>query len=187
MHEAPPIELGIVLAAGASTRMGQPKALLNHGGAPLVNAHIRAFGKFCGHIIVVTGAHHRAIQRVLESNVHCIRNPDWENSHMSDSLRLAIGDGHGLAMVTPVDCPPAPQHVLEALTQVQHPAVCTFEGKDGHPVVTDMDVTRQSNANLREVLKDAIRVPTQWPGALENWNTPDDIRAYVSLDSSERS
>ncbi len=187
MQQALPFEFGIILAAGGSTRMGHPKALLDHQGEALVNAHVRAFQTHCKNIIVVTGAHDTEIQRVLAPDIYRIHNTKWQTSHMSDSLRLAIQDHQGLALVTPVDCPPAPIPVLEALTQVGNPAVCTFMGKDGHPVAIDMEITRRSVGSLREVLADAVRVPTQWPGALENWNKPNDIRAYSSEGSSDRS
>ncbi len=165
--------------------MGHPKALLDHQGEALVNAHVRAFQTQCKQIIVVTGAHDTEIQRVLAPEVDCIHNANWQTSHMSDSLRLAIRDRQGLALVTPVDCPPAPIRVLEAITRVGNPAVCTFMGKDGHPVAIDMAITCRSVGSLREVLADAIRVPTRWPGALENWNKPTDIGVYFSEGPSD--
>ena len=167
--------------------MGRPKALLDHKGEALVNAHVRAFQSVCKDIIVVTGAHDAEIRRVLSPDVYRIQNPNWETSHMSDSLRLAICDRDGLALVTPVDCPPAPRSVVEALSQVDNPAVCTFRGKDGHPVTIDMARTRRAAGSLRDILADAVRVPTQWPGALENWNTPTDVVSYSSGGPSERS
>ena len=183
MDYARHFDFGIILAAGGSTRMGQPKALLIHRGQHLVNAHVHTLQSHCKNIIVVTGRHDAEIRTVLASEILCLHNPDWETSHMSDSLRMAIRTCSGLAVVTPIDCPPAPKVVMDALCAVARPAVCTYRGKDGHPVVIDIEETLRRTGTLRDVLADATRVPTQWPGVLENWNTPNDMGAYCSPDS----
>ncbi|MBK7725004.1 MAG: NTP transferase domain-containing protein [Dehalococcoidia bacterium] len=47
---------GIILAAGTSTRMGRPKALLDWGGQPLVCYQVRQLQEAgCDEVIVVLG------------------------------------------------------------------------------------------------------------------------------------
>ena len=55
MHPEPIVDFGIVLAAGGSSRMGHPKALLQLNGQALINAHINALRTHCLELLVVLG------------------------------------------------------------------------------------------------------------------------------------
>ena len=48
---------GIILAAGASSRMGRPKALLDYRGETFLGRLIRVLGTSCDPVIVVLGYH----------------------------------------------------------------------------------------------------------------------------------
>jgi len=75
----------IVLAAGASRRMGAPKLLLDWRGEPVIRATAR-LALDCGaqHVIVVTGSHADEVQRVLQGlPVHIVHNPAWESGQAS--------------------------------------------------------------------------------------------------------
>ena len=50
---------GIILAAGASSRMGTPKALLEYRGETFVDRLVRVLGAVCDPVIVVLGYHAR--------------------------------------------------------------------------------------------------------------------------------
>ena len=82
----------IILAAGASTRLGHPKQLLNLGGESLLRRSARvavAFGR--GHVFVVLGS--EAVQCAEELHglpVIIVNNPQWEEG-MASSLRIGIG------------------------------------------------------------------------------------------------
>lgn len=81
----------LILAAGASTRLGQPKQLLNFRGRPLIQ-HVAdvAISIGCQPVSVVLGAHAAAIQPHLASlDIHVIHNPDWQ-SGMASSLRCGL-------------------------------------------------------------------------------------------------
>jgi molybdenum cofactor cytidylyltransferase len=54
---------GIILAAGASSRMGTPKALLDYRGETFVERLVRVLGENCKPVIVVLGYHAEAIQK----------------------------------------------------------------------------------------------------------------------------
>jgi molybdenum cofactor cytidylyltransferase len=81
----------IVLAAGASTRMGQPKQLLNFQGKPLLRHVVEiAIASPCQPIVVVLGANAAAIQPTLQSlPIHLINNPHWSDG-MGRSIRCSI-------------------------------------------------------------------------------------------------
>jgi len=98
---------GIILAAGASSRMGQPKALLaTASGQPLALHHARCLREAgAADVIVVLGHGAEAIMPTLDgSAVRVAFNSLWENGRVS-SLQAGIrsaGDVHGV-LVLPVD------------------------------------------------------------------------------------
>jgi len=53
---------GIILAAGASSRMGSPKALLEYRGETFAGRLVRVLSKVCNPVIVVLGYHAAAIR-----------------------------------------------------------------------------------------------------------------------------
>jgi molybdenum cofactor cytidylyltransferase len=56
----------LILAAGASSRMGQPKQLLDWGGIPLVRVVVlEALAAQPGEVVVVTGAAHQEVTHAL--------------------------------------------------------------------------------------------------------------------------
>lgn len=82
---------GIVLAAGGSQRLGEPKQLVVWRGKPLI-AHAVEAGLAGGldPLVVVLGAHAAEIRPVLEGYaVQIVDNPDWEAGQAA-SLRLGL-------------------------------------------------------------------------------------------------
>ena len=82
---------GVVLAAGASTRMGTPKLLLPFGGEPLVRHAVR---QVCGagfeDVLVVLGSEHEAVLAALEGlPVRHAINLEFA-SGMGSSFRTAV-------------------------------------------------------------------------------------------------
>ncbi|PWB27977.1 NTP transferase domain-containing protein [Flavobacterium sp. HTF] len=81
----------IILAAGNSSRLGEPKQLLRYKNKTLLENTIAAASAVPNSIIiVVTGANHELIQKELytESVIICY-NPDWENG-MSTSINAGL-------------------------------------------------------------------------------------------------
>ena len=86
---------GIVLAAGASKRLGRPKQLVCLGGVPLA-AHVAklTLERCDSGVTVVTGAFHDEVVDALESvPVRAVYNPAWREG-MGSSIR------HGVANIT---------------------------------------------------------------------------------------
>jgi molybdenum cofactor cytidylyltransferase len=85
-------EIGIVLlAAGASSRMGEPKQLLHFEGKTFLEKAIEsAVQSDAEHVVVVLGANEKAILRKLNiSQYHVVSNPNWEKG-MSESLKVGL-------------------------------------------------------------------------------------------------
>ncbi len=163
--------------------MGCVKALLPIDGVPLIAAHVQGMAGVCEGVRVVLGAHRAAIDGALPPHVARIDNPQWAATGPRDSLLLALADlpGDALALVCPVDTPPAPPAVLAALLVRGAPAVPTWRGTDGHPALLVVGPARaalQAGGTLRDALRSAVRVPVDWPDAPLNLNTPQQWTAW---------
>ncbi|HVW21994.1 MAG TPA: nucleotidyltransferase family protein [Opitutaceae bacterium] len=91
--EPAPLRFGcLVLAAGASTRMGSPKQLLPVGGEPLVARAVRAaLASPAWPVAVVLGAGADRIRPALARlPVLAVENPAWAEG-MASSIRAGLG------------------------------------------------------------------------------------------------
>ncbi len=81
----------LLLAAGASRRMGQPKQLLPVNGQPLIRQMAEvAIATACDPVVVVLGAHAAAIRpHLADLPLHCMENPDWDTG-MASSIRCGL-------------------------------------------------------------------------------------------------
>jgi molybdenum cofactor cytidylyltransferase len=83
---------GLVLAAGASRRLGSPKQLLPLGGSPLLERTL-AVARACGfdQLVCVLGAHAAAIRVAVDlSGVEVVENPQYGEG-CSSSIAAGIG------------------------------------------------------------------------------------------------
>lgn len=71
----------IILAAGASRRLGQPKQLVQYKGESLIRRAIQSAESLSPHeILVITGAETEAVQvEVKKTTAQSVHNPDWNN------------------------------------------------------------------------------------------------------------
>jgi molybdenum cofactor cytidylyltransferase len=81
----------IVLAAGASTRLGSPKQLLLYGGKSLLCRAVEtALASSCQPVVVVLGAHRQSLASELEGlSVRIVENTEWEQG-MGSSIRAGM-------------------------------------------------------------------------------------------------
>ncbi len=102
----------VLLAAGASRRMGTPKALLDYRGETFLDRLIRITGAVCDPVIVVLGHHAEAIRAGVRGKATFVVNPEPERGQLS-SLQTGVAaflqtvppaDGEGFAFM-PMDCP----------------------------------------------------------------------------------
>ena len=135
---------GVVLAAGASRRMGRPKQLLPVNGRPLLELVLaHAGGSRLDEVIVVLGAHADEIrERIDPGRARTVVNPDHA-SGMASSLRLglaSLGDDVQRAVVILGDQPAISAALLDQLLDLQGSsglpaAALSFEGLLHPPVV----------------------------------------------------
>ena len=133
----------ILLAAGASTRMGRPKQLLDWGGKPLVAAQVEALlASDCAPIIVVLGAHEHSVRSAVPDHpaVRSLTNHAWRAGR-AGSIRTGARavpphlDGVVVASVDSPCSPSAIQACGDALANEPDAwiAVPRCAGRNGHP------------------------------------------------------
>lgn len=183
----------IVLAAGASTRMGEPKALLDWGGEPLLAYQVRQLREAgVDEVIVVLGHHGDDIHRKLRG-VDCrvMLNTRYFLGRAS-SLRLgakAVDRDADTIVIVNVD-QPRPAEFLRALIAAHDPANAATRpsvgGQPGHPIVVsgrlreELLKAEEADEGLRGILHEHAGEMGEFPAdaiARVDVNTPDDYRS----------
>lgn len=183
----------IVLAAGMSTRMGEPKALLDWGGEPLICYQVRQLREAgCEEVIVVLG--HRAddIQRKMRTaDCRVMLNARFFAGR-AGSLRIgakAVNRDAEAIVIINVD-QPRPASFIRSLIQAHTPSASATrpvkDGHHGHPVIVagrlreELMAATDENEGLLGVLRahasELAEVQTDDLLALD-MNTPDDYQA----------
>ncbi len=189
---------GLILAGGAGTRYGGPKAF-----ARLPDG--RTFLAACATLLREGGA--GPLLATLPPGTPVLRSDlletvtlDRPGLPMFDSLRVGLGRlledrGWEAVVVVPVDHPlVAPTTVRTLAAARAEAAIASFRGKHGHPVLLARSVAeaivagRHAGPTLREVLRDAgaVDVDVDDPGVTANCNTPEALAAALATPNSPR-
>ncbi len=128
---------GLLLAAGAGSRLGRPKALVELGGERLVDRGVRTLtGGGCVPVLTVLGAADTTVPGALT-----VSNPDWATG-MGSSLRAGIDampDTVDALLVALADQPlvtaGAVRRLVDAFGQGARAAVATYNGNPRNPVM----------------------------------------------------
>ena len=138
---------GLILAAGRSTRMGRPKALLpvRQGGPSFVRHLTLALLEGGVADVLIVGRPDDGLlrQEIDDIGVRFVPNPDADSGQLSSVIAgLNVADRPGVTglLVTPVDAPlvsaATVRQLLSAISNRQLPLVrATHKGRHGHPVV----------------------------------------------------
>jgi molybdenum cofactor cytidylyltransferase len=182
----------IVLAAGRSSRMGEPKGLVAFRGRPWLLHQIDAIERAGGRALLVLGADRARYLEALPDLLHRVRlacNDDPDRGPFS-SLQCglaAIAQG-AATFVLPVDVPAASPAVWDALRDAlvaaarADAALPELEGRGGHPVLLaprtmarlqSRPATSRLDVELT-ALPLVIRVPVTDPAIRLNLNEPSD-------------
>lgn len=126
---------GIVLAAGAGTRAGGPKALFRMPSEQSWIAASVAALEACDRVVVVLGAQARIARPLVPAGAEVVIAPDWELG-MSASLRAGLAAATGdAALITLVDLPGLPAAVVARVLGTSGSLrQAVFDGRPGHPV-----------------------------------------------------
>jgi molybdenum cofactor cytidylyltransferase len=132
------VTAGIILAAGESSRMGSPKALLRYGGVTFLDGLCGILAKYCAPVIVVLGASADEIRRNTAAAAAFVVNEDYRSgmtTSLQCGLRAVPREAEGV-LFTLVDHPSVSGGTIEALLAAPRPLlrVPRYQGKRGHPI-----------------------------------------------------
>ena len=193
-----PVVDGIVLAAGASKRMGSAKALLEIENTTFIERAIHLLRDAgCRYVIAVVNDSDDWIVRLADTSGAAAVINEASDSEQIDSLRLGIAnlpDGYEAVLVLPVDFPRVRPETVQALLAhyaSHRPPVLNpvYQGKTGHPVIFSSDVVTELlrpdlPAGARTVIDqhagDAATLDVPDPGILIDVDTPADYEEHVS-------
>lgn len=189
----------VVLAAGRSKRMGQPKMLLSWGGSTVLQTVIgtlRATG--LEDILVVTGAGHAEIEALVGASAQTVFNPLHEQGEMLSSIQtglaslaarqgkteaalIALGDQPQMEARTVLD-------ILEAYRQAQAALIVpSHENRRGHPWLVaaahwEEIAAFRAPASMRDFFHshspDIHYIQAANASVLADLDTPEDYRKY---------
>jgi molybdenum cofactor cytidylyltransferase len=164
---------GIILAAGESSRLGEPKQLLSWKGEPLIRHIVRtALSTGLDQVVVVTGAYADQVERLLDGmEVGFARNPDWKMGQ-SSSVRTglsALKPGMGAAIFMLADQPNVPPDLIRLLMETRATSLSPIvapqvDGQRANPVLFDRDTFSALNQLEGDVGGRILfsRYPIQW-------------------------
>jgi molybdenum cofactor cytidylyltransferase len=190
---------GIILAAGESTRMGSPKALLKIGDKSFAQQIVDTLiASRVLDIVLVLGADAEAIQTQLNwFEGKTVINEEWEKGQLSSVLMglhvVEQQDLHGV-LVWPVDRPLVSWHVIVGMlhqfwTKHKQIVVPIYKGRRGHPVLFGKDLFHDlecapMDKGARKVLQDhpsdVLEYQTEEEGVVMNIDSPEDYRRHVA-------
>ena len=137
---------GIVLAAGGSARLGQPKQLLPWKGRTFIQQVVEtALAAHLEELVVVSGAYGNQVETAIGGfPVRIVNNPDWQLGQ-SSSVKAgikALSRKVGAAIILLVDQPQVPEQLLQALISHHSHSMASIlatmvDGRRGNPVLFD--------------------------------------------------
>jgi len=183
----------VVLAAGLSRRMGQPKMILPWGNTTVIGHVVQALmNGGLDQILVVTGGASRKVEEALEGmSVQTVYNPRYEHDQMAFSLQVGLSSlsaRTAAAMVVLGDQPQIESFVVKRLLQGYNEKpepliVPSYRMRRGHPWIIDRSLwsavwSLKPPKTLRDFLNahaDQIRyLKFDTPSVLGDLDTPSD-------------
>ncbi len=185
----------IILAAGSSSRMGRPKALLDVGGLTFLDHILRNHRALGLPVTVVLGEHQAEIRAAVNlSEAAVLVNPHPELGPLS-SLKIGLESSreHQAVIIHPVDHPLVRMETLQALLDAHRNSpegiiIPEFGARRGHPVLFPRLYFEELHAapldqGARYVVRThpesaiAVKVPDE--GVIQNIDTPEDYERLV--------
>ncbi|MCY3002661.1 MAG: NTP transferase domain-containing protein [Planctomycetota bacterium] len=179
-----------ILAAGASTRLGEPKALARIGDRTALEHLVEAASCVDRRPLVVVGAHAREIRAAAPAQCELLENPRWETGRTSG---LALAREHAAdcdLLVAPVDSPLVSAATFASLAAAWHAAGEPasgwlaprerLSGRHGHPVLIGRSLLRHleelsSLRELRQRARPLLDVLVEDVAVLDDLDTPADL------------
>ena len=191
--------VAVVLAAGESSRMGRPKALLPIGEQTFIERIVAALKQAkLGKIIVILGHNASELQaKISQLPVEILINTDYKLGQLS-SLQLAVQrlqseidcDGMLVHLVDhPYLVPSLIEEMIRRFYDTKKPIIVPkFHGKRGHPVIFSRDLFAELlNAPMDQGAKavvnahraETLEIETEEEGIAVDIDTPELYQQHV--------
>ncbi|MEO8357095.1 MAG: nucleotidyltransferase family protein [Chloroflexota bacterium] len=189
----------IILAAGESRRMGQPKMLLPWGNASVLGHVLSTFQKAgVDDVIVVTGGAHEQVQEIVKQNGgRSIFNREFENGEMLSSVQCGLqvlseeGAGASAALIGLGDQPQVQMETVVLICETFRAGrsriiVPSFQMRRGHPWLLEKSLwdellqlrpPQSPRDFLDKHADEIIYVEVNTPSILADLDTPDDYQS----------
>jgi molybdenum cofactor cytidylyltransferase len=182
----------IILAAGESKRMGQPKMLLPWGKSTVLQTVITTY-QTAGirDILVVTGGAHDQVSALVGQSVQIVYNENYVLGEMLSSIQtgLNVKKSESRAVFIALGDQPqvqakSIQKILQEYNQTNAPLIVpSYQMRRGHPwlvaqelwdEILRMPVGETSREFLNRHARDIHYVQLDTPAILQDLDTPDD-------------
>lgn len=191
------LRLGVLLAAGASSRMGQPKALIKgpEGRSFLERLLEVMLSGGCDAVLVVVGCHAAQIAEQLPHGALLVHNADWHRGQFT-SVRRGLSAALQLAprrialhlIDQPLIEPSDVRAILSREAETAALAIAMHQNMPGHPLSFTPELARSialddTATSLRDAL-DRHAVSQKFfegtAGCIRGANTPEELRELLS-------
>jgi molybdenum cofactor cytidylyltransferase len=180
----------VVLAAGGSSRLGQPKQLLVFQGETLVGRAVRAATEAgCTPVIVIVGETGDAIRAELDTQIMVVENPEWRKG-LGTSIRLGLeqlGESADAVVLLACDQPHVDASIIGKLIAAREKtggsiAACRYANTLGVPALFDRScfkelLTLPDNCGAKSIIeaRQAETIPITFEEGAVDVDTPEDF------------
>lgn len=184
----------ILLAAGRSSRMGQPKGLLNWEGKPLILHQLEQLKLSGVHRMIIVLGHKPEVYKayIKDDQSTILWNENWDQGKSSSILTglTAVEDGCEAVLFVNIDQPLSFRIVNQLIDSFEKSQgrihIPVFKGRKGHPVLFSTQLLPQLRAvteetqGLKHVIRDfqddIVLVDMEDWTILYNFNRPSDYK-----------
>ena len=190
--------VAVVLSAGASSRMGRPKALLPMDGVPFIERIVRALEHAeVDRTLVVLGHNAEAMREAIAYlGVDTVVNPDYARGQLSSlhtAIRALDGKPVEAILVHLVDHPFIESRLVDRMIERFRAegkliVVPRFNGRRGHPVLFSSKLfpeflAASLDTGAKPVVRghpeETLELDTDEAGILVDIDTPEEYRKHV--------
>jgi len=197
---------GVILAAGASTRMGRNKSILpwppgNTEGTTFLSSAISSINVVTKTVVVVVGRNRDELEPIATSCTAFVAlNPEPERGHFSSmqvGLQALVALGCDTAIITPVDRPPLGEIQMQHLRRTYEQSseqvwalIPTHNGENGHPLIAGPPLIQALlrapvDSNAHQVMSAHAEhlsyLELNDPSVTLNVNTPEEYQQAATL------
>jgi len=186
----------VILAAGASRRMGEWKMTLPFAGRTIIENSVYQALAVCSRVILVAGYRYRELQKLFaaDKRVRVLVNHDYELG-MFSSVKLGTGAvGSEWFFLGLGDMPLVKPDIYRLLLKFKgtDAVIPKYHGKKGHPLllspgVKEAIINYKNESTLRDVLADFpnLLIPVAAENILIDIDNPEDYETLLHNNRAE--